>query len=254
MPVAWLNPAGGLRYHARALWGGRAWAPFRTALSGWLSEFEPRVPRAVLVGPSAGYSFPDAFLRRFQSLVVLEPDPLAAFLLKRRVRALGVLELRVESRDLLIAPLLDGGPGLAELLRADPEISLIFGNLLGQTRFLREEAEFQRFKAAFREQILPSLASRSWLSFHDRLSGPLSPTFSAPFRAPARLDDAAVLRDLYPSDRPGAPVELFDHQSDGFFPSSLPHVYFNWQIDRRRYHLIEGVAVSGPLGARPKPL
>jgi|GEM_PF-354604 hypothetical protein len=241
MSASWLNPAGGLRYHVRALFGGRPWAPFRAALAGWLAELEPRVPRAVLVGPSAGYTFPDAFLRRFTALTVLEPDPIAGYLLLRRLRRLGVPVLRLESRDLLIAPLLDGSSGLAELLQADPEASLIFGNVLGQTRFLREEAEFERFKSAFRERVVPLLDSRSWLSFHDRLSGTLAPSFSAPFLAPQRLDDHAVLRELYGRAPASAPQELFDHQSDGFFPANVPHAYFSWQIDGTRHHLIEGV-------------
>ena len=241
MPPAWLNAAGGLRYHARALLGARTWAPFRAALAGWLAELEPGVRRAVLVGPSAGYSFPDAFLARFDSLTVLEPDPVAGFLLTRRLRGLGVSRVHLETRDQLIRPLLDGSAGLAELLSADPELCLIFGNVLGQTRFLQTEAEFERFKAAFRERLVPLLAGRAWLSFHDRLSGPLAPRFHAPYRAASRLADSAVLSELYPVQEPGAPVELFDHHTDGFFPSALPHAYFHWQIDRTHHHLIEAV-------------
>jgi len=222
MPAAWLNPAGGLRYHVRALFGGRSWAPFRAALGGWLAQLEPRVPRGVLVGPSAGYTFPDAFLQRFKALTVLEPDPIAGYLLLRRLRRLGVSEVRLESRDLLLAPLLDGSAGLAELLEADPDASLIFGNVLGQTRFLREEAELERFKSAFRARITPLLASRSWLSFHDRLSGALAPSFRAPFFAPERLDDSTVLRELYSQGLGGAPAELFDHQSQEYRDSVLP--------------------------------
>jgi hypothetical protein len=245
MSASWLNPAGGLRYHVRALFGGRPWAPFRAALGTWLLEFEPRVPRGVLVGPSAGYTFPDAFLRRFTALTVLEPDPIAGYLLLRRLRRLGVAELRLERRDLLIAPLLDNSAGLAELLEADPETSLIFGNVLGQTRFLRSESEFERFKSAFVQRITPLLGTRSWLSFHDRLSGTLAPSFNAPFLSRRRLDDEAVLRELYSQSEAGAPQELFDHQSDGFFPANLPHAYFSWQIDGARHHLIEGVAQGG---------
>ncbi len=204
------------------------------------------MPRGVLVGPSAGYTFPDAFLRRFTALTVLEPDPIAGYLLMRRLRLLGIGELRLESRDLLIAPLLESRAGLAELLEADPEACLIFGNVLGQTRCLREAAEFERFKSAFRERITPLLESRSWLSFHDRLSGTLAPSFRAPFLMPERLDDHGVLRELYGQAQagalgaPGAPQELFDHQSDGFFPANAPHAYFSWQIDDERHHLIEG--------------
>lgn len=245
MSASWLNPAGGLRYHVRALFGARSWAPFRAALSGWLAEFVPRVPRGVLVGPSAGYTFPDAFLRRFTALTVLEPDPIAGYLLMRRLHRLGVADLQLESRDLLIAPLLESGAGLAELLEADPQACLIFGNVLGQTRFLLEEAEFERFKSAFRERITPLLDSRSWLSFHDRLSGTLAPSFRAPFLVPERLDDHGVLRELYGQGHTGAPQELFDHQSDGFFPANVPHAYFSWQIDGKRHHLIEGLLHNG---------
>lgn len=238
---AWLNPAGGLRYHARALFGARNWAPFRAALAGWLAELEPGVKRAVLVGPSAGYTFPDVFLRRFASLTLLEPDPIAGFLLTRRLRALGVARVQLETRDQLLLPLLDGRAGLTELLSADPELCLIFGNVLGQTRFLLADNEFERFRSAFRERLVPLLAGRAWLSFHDRVSGPLAPRFHAPYRASARLDDAALLRELYPSEPAGGTVELFDHHTEGFFPSTLPHAYFDWQIDGTHHHLIEGV-------------
>ena len=241
MAVSWLNPAGGLRYHVRAWASGSRWNEFRGALAGWLSEFEPRSERVLLVGPSAGHTLPDAFLCRFSAITVLEPDPIAAFLLMRRLRRLGVPELAVETRDRLIAPLLDGKSGLTDLLDADPERSLCFGNVLGQTSFLLDDARFERFKAAFRAQIWPRLASRTWLSFHDRLSGEIAPKFSGVYRAAQRLDDASVLRELYPRDPGARAVELFDHRSDGFFPDMLPHSYFDWRIDGRRHHLIEAV-------------
>jgi len=243
MPLAWLNPAGGLRYHVRALLAGRDWQPFRVALATWLAALEAPVARAVWVGPSAGYTFPDGFLSRFSAITVLEPDPIAVHLISRRLRRLGV-STRVVRSDQLIAPLLGGGEGLAELLRADPGACLIFGNVLGQTRFLVEDPDLERLKRAFRERIVPLLAGRAWLSIHDRLSGSFAPSFQQPYIAPARLDDPAVLRELYPSTPTGARVELFDHQSDGFFPSQLAHTYFHWQIDAARHHLIEGVMSS----------
>jgi len=241
---AWLNPAGGVRYHARALLGARLWAPYRAALELWLSRFEPRSERAVLVGPSGAHCIPDTFLRRFSTLTVLEPDPLAGLLLKRRARRLGLPEPRIERRDRLIRPLLEGVSGLVELLQAEPESCVVFCNVLGQTRFLMSEEEFPRFTAAFRERVLPALAGRAWLSFHDRLSGAIAPRFAAPFAAPARLSDAELLRVLYGSESAAHSAELLDHGSEGFFPSHLPHTYFAWQIDRESWHLIEGVSSS----------
>jgi hypothetical protein len=180
-------------------------------------------------------------LRRFTTLTVLEPDPIAGWLLMRRLRRLGISALRWVREDQLLQPLLRCTPGIAARLQADPGLCLIFGNVLGQTRFLLSDTDFDHFKAAFRAELWPLLATRSWLSFHDRLSGKLAPSFSMPLRAPSRLDDAAVLHRLYDANAMTSPVELFDHQSDGFFPSDSPHTYFSWRIDRERYHLIEGV-------------
>jgi len=252
MPRAWLNPAGGLRYHLRALRAGRLWQPFREALARWFPVFDVPGLRAVLVGPSAGYTFPDAFLSQFAALTVLEPDPIACALLGRRLRRLGVT-FQFEHADRLVAPLLFGGAGLSELLRADPSACLIFGNVLGQTRFLLPDPDFERFKSAFRQQITPLLARRAWLGFHDRLSGNFAPSFEQPYTVPSRLDDQAVLRELYPSVEGTAMRELFDHQSEGFFPSGGAHSYFHWQIDRARHHLIEGV-MSGPGSWQPEAL
>lgn len=242
MPHAWLNPAGGLRYHIRALLSGSDWQPFRHALQRWLADFHAPVERAVLVGPSAGHTLPDAFLRRFSTITVLEPDPIAGLLLRRRLRALGVRGAHIEPADHLIQPLLHGGDGLVELLRADPDACLVFCNVLGQTRFLVDDPDFARFKRAFRERIGPLLTGRAWLSFHDRLSGKLAPDFAQPHRAVARMDDRAVLSELYAPDPGDAKVELFDHETDGFFDSSLEHTYFHWRIDRTHHHLIEGVS------------
>jgi len=240
MSRAWLNPAGGLRYHLRALGAGRYWQPFRAALASWLSRFDGPTAHALLVGPSAGYTFPDAFLSRFSAITVLEPDPIAARLISRRLRRLGVVS-KVERADRLLAPLLDGGDGLVDLLHAHPSACLIFGNVLGQTRFLLQDPEFERMKSAFRQRIVPLLTQRAWLSFHDRLSGTWAPSFQQPYTASSRLDDSAVLRTLYPNSPKDSDVELFDHQSDGFFPAQLAHTYFHWQIARTRHHLIEGV-------------
>ena len=242
MSASWLNPAGGLRYHVRALLGGRPWAPFRVALGGWLAGFEPRVPRGVLVGPSAGYTFPDAFLRRFTALTVLEPDPIAGYLLLRRLRLLGVSALRLESRDLLIAPLLDGSAGLAELLRADPEACLIFWQCAGSDSLPARRGRVRTLQVCFSRAHRPA-ARRPLLA---QLSRPPIGHARAKLqrtlphsRAPRRPRGAA--RAVRPQDRGGAPEELFDHQSDGFFPANEPHAYFSWQIDARRHHLIEGV-------------
>ncbi len=238
---AWLNEAGGLRYHARAFAAGKLWAPFRKALAKWLTSFELS-EQVILVGPSAAHCLPDAFFRRFTRVIALEPDPIAGFLLRRRFVRLELAEPRIERTDLLLRPLVDGRAGLAELMAQERNASVVFCNVLGQTHFLLPDAEFTHFKAGFSERILPALAGRGWLSFHDRFSSELAPSFSAPLPTSARLSDEAVLRELYGSaERRG---ELLDHDTTGLFPTTLPHAYFDWEISRGFHHLIEGVGES----------
>jgi len=240
-PYAWLNEAGGLRYHARALAAGALWAPFRAALAEWVSEFS-LAEHVILVGPSAAHCLPDAFFRQFSRVIVLEPDPIAGFLLRRRFVRLGLAEPRIERADLLLRPLVEGSAGLLELIAQEPQASVVFCNVLGQTHFMLPELEFMQFKRAFRERVVPALGARGWLSFHDRFSSALAPMFVAPHRAAARLDDAAVLRELYgKADRYG---ELLDHDTEGLFPAELPCAYFCWEIARGFHHLIEGVGAS----------
>lgn len=73
-----LTPSGGLVYHLRA-WRYRAglWAPFRQAVETWLASALLGPGELVLVGPSGGHCLPEVVLRRFERIVVLEPDPLA---------------------------------------------------------------------------------------------------------------------------------------------------------------------------------
>ena len=81
----WNDASGGLGYHWRA-WRYRQhrWAPFHEAVAGWLEAWTPPARTLVLVGPSGGYALNARFLSRFEQHVVLEPDPLARLLLRRR--------------------------------------------------------------------------------------------------------------------------------------------------------------------------
>jgi hypothetical protein len=242
---AWLNAAGGLRYHMRGWrFSATLWQPFRAALSEWLSTWEVKPQRLLLVGPSAGYCIADAFLERFSAITVLEPDPIARFALGRRLARLGVTTELV-SKDEFVEPLLADKPGLAERLKGDPELAVAFCNVLGQARFLVEDPDWDRFANRFRERLLPELAGRAWLSFHDRVSGGLEPQFTAPLFAPARLADQE-LEALYPEGGVRDRYELTDHLTSELLPAALPHSYFRWTLEPSAYHLIEAVACPAP--------
>lgn len=246
MPL--FTPSGGLLYHARALrYREGLWAPYRATLAEWLAPRLPPGEQLILVGPSAGHCLPLEQLSLFRQIFVLEPDPVARWLLASRLKgaARGASRsLQLETRDLLLQPLLSGSAGLDVLLDRYPKASLLFCNLLGQLLCDLSDDHEARFKAAFRERILPRLSERVWASVHDRWSldrdarepGPLSLSFP---RCPS--DEELGVAYFGPA---GAPVTVLDHAVSGLFPEAWPRSYFRWQITPQALHVIE--AVSGP--------
>jgi hypothetical protein len=247
----WFSPAGGALYHARALWGSRrAWRPFRAALAEWLVTWQTPSSSLLLVGPSAGYCLTDALFTRFRDIAVLEPDPAARFLLRRRLRRLGVAETSFSSEDLLLGG--TGDPsGLARALEREPERAVLFCNVLGQVRFLLPEAAFESWVERFRERVVPVLATRAFASFHDRLSGSVRPDFGSGMEFLHAPSDPELLERFYgQSDRkpavarakPEKPLELLDHFTGALWPAPLRRHYFEWEPRRGQFHLIEGVS------------
>jgi hypothetical protein len=232
--------SGGLVYHLRALrYRESLWAPFRSALAMWLTERMPPSAELVLVGPSAGHCLPLAELSRFGRITVLEPDPIARSLLARRLRP---AHIELESRDLLLAPLLSGSAGLDALLKQRPAASLLFCNLLGQLRFGLSDEQQARFVAEFQRRLLPLLAGRRWASFHDYWS--LDRHRAEP--CPTLLDFARQPDDdelgVACFGARGAPITVLDHGTSMLFPASLPRRYFSWQITPAALHIVEAVA------------
>jgi len=197
----------------------------------------PPADELVLVGPSAGHCLPLAWLARFPRLLVLEPEPLARRLLRWRVPHAKVV---VEHRDLLLAPLLRGGPGLDALLLRRPRAVVLFCNVLGQLHWELPEEEQQRFQSEFKRRIVPLLAGRGWASFHDRWSivGQHAPLPSSLCFERRPSDDELGLACFGAS---GAPVTALDHGTSQLFPEALARRYFGWQLTPQALHVVEGV-------------
>lgn len=237
-----VTPSGGLVYHLRALrYRGNLWLPFRRALADWLAQHLIPSDVLVLVGPSAGHCLPLEQLGRAERLVVLEPDPLARRLLAQR---LAPRTLLLESRDLLLQPLLSGKPGLDAVLERWPNASVLFCNVLGQLHFGLDDAQQARLVSEFRCRLWPALRGRTWASFHDRWS------FDAPSLPPhsgslyfERLPNDEQLADAYFGPGQQA-VTALDHGTTELFPETLPRDYLSWQITPRALHLVEALAGS----------
>lgn len=240
---AWLNAAGGFRYHLRAFsHSQKLWADFRWQIGQWLLSWVTREPTLLLVGPSAGYNLQVHLLERFERIVVLEPDPLARFIFQRRIRKARLdREPRLEfvAEDQLVfhperfGPFVDG-LGLSAIL---------FCNVLGQLRpLLGDEAAdgpaFTRVRAAVRDAI----HGRSWASFHDRVSGALVPALVEPVPSNHRWTDLELVEQAFPGISGGPNVALYDHCMEGFFPEDLSHLYLRWELAPGVFHVIEAVA------------
>lgn len=237
--AGWLSPAGGVVYHLRARrYGTDLWESFRRALADWLAGWHPETTAILLVGPSAAYCLDDAFLARFRDVEVVEPDPVARWLLRRRLERAGTSRIVFRGDDPLLAD-----PGA--LLDGDPSRAVLFCNVLGQVRFLLPDDTFASWATAFRA----AAGARPWASFHDRVSGPLAPDLTGGADSDHGLDDEEIVARFYARIPDAtAPHELLDHLTAGLWPATLPRRYLAWQVTPGRFHLIE--AVRGDAGAR----
>jgi hypothetical protein len=241
--AAWNNPAGGLRYHLRALRSRQhAWRPFREGLEVFFGAWRPAARTLAIVGPSGGYCLPLPMLAHFERFVIFEPDPLARMILKRRLHA--AVPGRVVTfiaEDAWIGPLLRGGGLPSGLFGRDS--ALLFSNFVGQLAYIVPDRAFARFSAAWRAQLWPILEHTPWASFHDRVSGAAPPPRALP-QGNERLSDAG-LRALYEPNTLDAAVELIDHGSSELLPPARRYAYLNWPLTPDAHHLIE-CAIGGP--------
>jgi hypothetical protein len=243
--LGFINPAGGLRYHLRALRHSRSlWQPFRWALGEWLLEWEPPETTLLLVGPSGGYNLQPFLFERFQRVVCLEPDPVARAIFSRRL-AKAPLDSRPKLEFVTEDYLIHRPERLLELLDGLGSACVLFSNVLGQLRSLLEVSSSGAPELLrVRESVQKALVGRSWASFHDRVSGFARPTFDGVVISDARLSDEEVVAAAYESSVSAtqlANTELLDHLTEGFFPADLPHAYFVWELAPGLFHLIEGV-------------
>lgn len=242
LSAAFNNPAGGLRYHLRAWRQGAAWQPFRAGLAEWLDGWRPQRSTLAIVGPSAGHCLPLAPLRRFERLIIFELDPLARFILKRRLhRAVPGVPVTWIARDLWIDPVRYGA-GLPEQL-VGPDGALLFSNIIGQLPFLLDPREYPEWRDAFRKQLFPWLERTPWASFHDRVSGAVPPWAALPDHD-RQLTDPEVAA-LYEGNTSDTTLELNDHRSQDLLPEARHYHYLHWPITPTKHHLIE-CASGGP--------
>lgn len=220
----------------------RLWEPFRWPLGEWLLRWQTHEPTLLLVGPSAGYNLQPFLLERFRRVVVLEPDPVARWLLRRRLARVP-LEPRPELEFIAEDQLVYHPERLAQLLARLGPTAILFCNLLGQLQHLLEldDTVDPRFSAV-RSAVQQALEGRSWASFHDRVSGPLAPSLEEPLLSAHRWSDEELVEHAFYGGTNVIGGTLLDHGTRGFFPEQLPHLYLRWELEPGAFHVIEAVA------------
>ena len=237
------NPAGGLRYHLRALrYADELWAPFRWPLGEWLLSWQPPESTLLLVGPSAGYNLQPFLLERFERVVILEPDRIAHWIFRYRCARVP-LERRPRLEFITRDHLVFHPERLVPLLQGLGDSAVLFCNVLGQLRFLLQVDDLMGEQAsAIKKAVHAAIAGRSWASFHDRVSGQLAPTIEEPVASDHRWSDAELLEAAYYAGGDAVSAALLDHGTEGFFPPDLPHFYSRWELEPGGFHLIEAVS------------
>ncbi len=245
-----MNPSGGLRWHWRAWRQQAAWSPTRQAIAAWLASCQVQSRQLLLLGPSAGWMLPTAWLLRFESVTAVDMDPWAAriFALRhgRHLSAAGV-RWHYRTQDALAT--------LPALLAEQPEACVFFDNLLGQLRFHAPRALALQDTAALEaklQTLIEPLAGREWGSLHDLVSGPVARFLvteqfgmsqkveivnSAIFPAvQACMAGEKVASGLFPV---GAKSPWLDHLTGQLFPKGTPVQRMAWPFSRRYSHVLE---------------
>lgn len=229
------RPSGGVSYHWRAWRRGPLWSEFSESLARWLESWEIPSRHLVLIGPSAGYNLPRAWLSKFQRIDAYDLDPLAARLFARRHRLPSVT---FHKQDMFWISDKLSTLAVARVLNAWPDASVLFCNVLGQVPLegKLEAADWETYLASLRE----SLRGRRWASFHDTLTVeplPFSHHAAVHRGMKGSGDIQLTLRSLaYPEN-----LEVIDHGLSGHWRDGLRSELLSWSLTPRSLHLIDCV-------------
>lgn len=241
------DTTGGWRWHLRAFWRRRRWRDTTREIADWLDTTQPACAQLLLIGGSAGWMMSGRWLQRFSRVVLVDIDPLAGRLFRFNHGA----ALRASGTELHVVQA-DGLARLDDLLRAHPQASVFFDNVLGQHLYRVPDLD-----CAERElgQVAVRLAGRDWGSVHDLFSGPADPR-KLPAVPRTRFDaerDAGGWRAEGLRDTPlhvrllaqvGASGDWMDHLTSDVFPVGTRSRLIAWPFLPTYAHWLQAGWVS----------
>jgi hypothetical protein len=232
------SPSGGILYHLRAWRRQRLWRSFTVEVAEWLRDWPLRRDHLLLIGPSAGYTLPLAWLNSFARIDAYDIDPFAGWLLKRRLPKAKFhrADMFWQNGALSTAPLKEA---LAFHRRAHPgaTVCTLFSNVLGQVRLERAvtDPEWDRFLVELRQ----TLTELPWASYHDLYTvEPLTYQEHLALGNCLRgLQDPSQIKQI----KWTKPFELLDHTTGGRWTEGLQKTRMIWSLHRKSLHIIEAV-------------
>lgn len=227
----WVNPTGGLLWHARAWRNLNAWQPTLHIMQDWWLQNAPRADRLVIIGASAGWMMSPLWLRQFKAVQTWDIDPWSHGLFQQRhgraMRQAGTAWTHhlgdAWSEDLVWK-------------QADDQTLYWFDNVLGQLRFMGDHATAQARILEVRQR----LHKTRWGSVHDRYSGALSGHRPLPpaWRSSAGVDLASKSAQDWLQSW-GAQGHWLDHLTEQVFENGTPVLNLAWAFKPRFGHWLE---------------
>jgi hypothetical protein len=234
MPYTQLS--GGITWHWHAWRSKESWLPTVKLITDWLNgqSIHERHATLFLIGASAGWMMPNAWLCQFKEIHTFDIDPLASTLFKlnhgRLLKAEGV-RLICNTQDALTT--------LPQIIEQDPHAFIFFDNILGQLRFISPNINATEKKL---RELKGKLVGRSWGSIHDRMSG-----FILPALENTRLESPLQLNGLLNTDEEiqrwlakiNAQSPWLDHLTQHVFPKSASVQNITWDFKPHYRHWLQ---------------
>ena len=227
---------GGLNWHMHAFQSQKRWQPTVAHIEYFLAHCKPRHTHLLLMGCSAGWMMPTAWLTQFTRIDAYDIDPLAQNLFNwRHGRALRKSQTHISHHRQ------DAMAHLPDILAQHPQASIWFDNMLGQHRYrIRDEALVEKELRALKS----TLAGRDWGSVHDLLSGPTSVAQSPDLRIhnfrqtvyPKDMD-ATYNQSLVQSLQ--AQGIWFDHLTSHVFAHDTSTTLIPWEFKTNYWHWLQ---------------
>jgi hypothetical protein len=228
---------GGLNWHMHAFQSQYRWQATVSHIEHFLLQCEPRHKHLLLMGCSAGWMMPTAWLTQFDRIDAYDIDPLAQSLFNwRHGRALRKTQTHVthHRQEAMIH--------LPDILAEHQEASIWFDNMLGQHRYrIRDEAQVEKELRALKT----TLQGRDWGSVHDLLSGPTQKVAHSEY---SRHQDVRL--NVYPRDMDShysqslvnslrAQGIWFDHLTANVFSDDEPTTLIPWEFKPNYWHWLQ---------------